>query len=1072
MLAALPLFVSVSAISADRPLTTLHDVTVIATDAARPVILAAQPEHKRYIVELKTLPVATYRDEKLGTVLSRDNSGRIALGSHTVSQHQQELKQEQDAAVSAMQQLFPEMTVDKRFDMVFNGVVIEGTALDSEQLTALSYVKQVYEDRLVYVNTQSSLSTIDAPAAWSLLRGQDTAGSGIKIAVIDSGIRPENPMFDDDGIRAPTVSELPTDDYCRTVQPSFCNNKVIVARSYPAPEERVAAEHMTPLAYHSHGPHIAGTVAGRRITATLNNGSTTELSGVAPGAHLMVYKALYANAEGKAVGYTSSLLAAINDAVRDGAHIINNSWGGIAGEDPDFSPYKAVYQAVEDAGVLMVSAAGNNGASGSGTIGCPGCIEAGITVANTDKTDKVHPTSSRGPNGDSRFIKPDLSAPGTAILSAASPDENNSKASVVFKSMTGTSMAAPHVAGAAALLKAAHPTWTPAQLKAALTTTSYPDVLDSDGQPANVFAAGAGRLDIGKAINAGLTVAPVSIAGHYCLNSCQFSIDAGHLATGSLNWTGQLRFADNSGVTGELSVNGIKTDIMSFSDTAKRRSFSVDIDTVYAEKDQWHFGEILWRDNSGRYPDARIPVAVYAGNSSNKNQLISAGAAVAPGASAVLSTQWENVISADGLQIYIPDGVSVEGQPVINITDQMQSRSESARFNPDTGVIRWTGALNSWFTPVSGWSLPSLTQNTSLAPVGCTGSGACDEGSFSLQVADKKVTYLGMPVSSMTFHSNGYLTFNDKTIDGQSFLNDNLPTGRATGAVLAPFWTDLDISASGEWYAVSRTISGRQYYVLEWNNARLAEDNSNNRYTFQVILAQGGNGDTYINYIDIGSIPSRLTVGVQDFSGKGSALYNNGTGIAPVSGTAYRVEKSAGGQAELSYQLSSRQLKTMQLNQGAAASVNLADRSSVKYIIKSELLAGSQTTTAYSLFEVIPENIGTLQGVNITRLPDNGAIVVEDNGIATYTPFSGFSGKDRFSYTLMDINGRTTSEAEVAITVMATIQTPKPPPPLTPVTNAPIPSATPDTNSGSSGGSLGYAVLLFLILFYRQRMHS
>lgn len=1059
------LSVSAADIPADKQLTG-SVVTAIAAERtgrigkAKP--FTVHSGHKRYIVELNSPPVAVYREKKQQEVsLARDSSRRAAVRS--AEQHRRTVAQEQDAVVSAIQQVFPTAAVDKRFDMVFNGVVIEGTALDAEQLTTLPNVKRVYEDRLVYVNTDNSLAVTGASAAWSLLNGQDLAGAGIKIAVIDSGIRPENPMFDDAGISTPATSGLPADDYCRTHEPSFCNDKVIVARTYPAPPDKAVAEYLTPLAYNSHGTHVAGIIAGRRVVATLDNGNSAELSGVAPGAYLMVYKALYATTDGRAAGYSSSLLAAINDAVKDGAHIINNSWGGLAGEDPDFSPYKAVYQAVEEAGVLLVSAAGNDGESGAGTIGCPGCIEAGITVANTNNLDRVHPTSSRGPNGDNRFIKPDLAAPGTSILSAASPDENSSTAPFAFKAMTGTSMAAPHVAGAAALISAAHPSWTPAQIKAALTTTSHPDVQNTDGTAANAFATGAGRLDISQAINAGLAVSPVSVAGHYCLNRCQFSLSAGHLAKEAVTWAGSLTFDKSSGVTGILSIDGTNTDAMSLNSTATQRYFSVVVDTAYAQKEQWHFGEVVWQDTGGKYPDARIPVAVYAGNSSNKNQLTSSGAVIMPGQYAQLTTQWDNIVSASGLQIYIPDGVTVEGQPVATITDSTLHGSSVARYNPEAGVIRWSGALNSWFTPADRWALPSLAHNTALTPVGCHSSNACDEGMFTLQVEDKGITYLGMSVKNITFHSNGYLTFNSKPINGQVFLNDELPTSRASGAVLAPFWTDLDIAAAGDWYAASREISGKRYYILEWNNAYHATDSSNNRYTFQVILAQGGTEETYINYIDIGPLPERLTVGVQDFSGKGSSFYYNGTGIEPASGSAYRIEKSAGSQVELTYLVSSRQLKTMQLHQDTTAVVDLTDRSSARYIIKSELQAGSQTTTAYSLFEVVPETIGQVQSVSITRQPDNGAVTTDKNGMATYTPAAGFSGRDLFGYTLTDTAGKTTSEAIVGITVIAAAQPDEPPVP---------PSSSAGSGAGnteSSGGVFSYWLLLWLPLLLVRR---
>ncbi len=107
---------------------------------------------------------------------------------------------------------------------------------------------------------------------------------------------------------------------------------------------------------------------------------------MAPGAYLMAYKALFQvfRADGTVTGSGSNvmLLEALDWAVKDGADVINNSWGGGAGGDPAASPYQESFLAAEAAGVVVVTAAGNDG-PGAKTIGCPSCIESGISVAST-----------------------------------------------------------------------------------------------------------------------------------------------------------------------------------------------------------------------------------------------------------------------------------------------------------------------------------------------------------------------------------------------------------------------------------------------------------------------------------------------------------------------------------------------------------------------------------------------------------------------------------------------------------------------------------------------------------------
>ena len=107
--------------------------------------------------------------------------------------------------------------------------------------------------------------------------------------------------------------------------------------------------------------------------------------------------------------------------------------------------------------------------------------------------------SSRGPAG--LFLKPDITAPGVQILAGNTPDPRRRSPSgppgEYFQAIAGTSMSSPHIAGSALLLKAAHPTWTPGQIKSALMTTAKTDVVKEDlTTPADPFDIGAGRVDL------------------------------------------------------------------------------------------------------------------------------------------------------------------------------------------------------------------------------------------------------------------------------------------------------------------------------------------------------------------------------------------------------------------------------------------------------------------------------------------------------------------------------------------------------------------------------------------------
>ena len=116
--------------------------------------------------------------------------------------------------------------------------------------------------------------------------------------------------------------------------------------------------------------------------------------------------------------------------------------------------------------------------------------------------------SSRGPVG--AFLKPDITAPGVQILGAMTPTPDSlvdGPPGEYFQAIAGTSMSAPHVAGAAILLAALHPDWTPGQIKSAMMTQAVTRVVKEDGRtPADPFDMGAGRVDVGAAARAPLTI--------------------------------------------------------------------------------------------------------------------------------------------------------------------------------------------------------------------------------------------------------------------------------------------------------------------------------------------------------------------------------------------------------------------------------------------------------------------------------------------------------------------------------------------------------------------------------------
>jgi subtilisin family serine protease len=147
-------------------------------------------------------------------------------------------------------------------------------------------------------------------------------------------------------------------------------------------------------------------------------------------------------------------------------------------------------------GVVCVVAAGNSGPT-TYTVGSPGAAESAITVGASTQDDVIASFSSAGPTEDNR-IKPDVVAPGVDIVGArAAGTSMGTPFSQYYTMASGTSMAAPQVAGAAALLLDAHPSWKPIQVKMALT--NYAKDLG-----ASVLEQGSGRIDVCRAVNASI----------------------------------------------------------------------------------------------------------------------------------------------------------------------------------------------------------------------------------------------------------------------------------------------------------------------------------------------------------------------------------------------------------------------------------------------------------------------------------------------------------------------------------------------------------------------------------------
>jgi len=397
----------------------------------------------------------------------------------------------QQAVVSArIEQAIPSSRIRWRYRLVANGLAV---VLPRSEISHLAHVPGVAE---VWPNVRyHSLAVklgpqqIGADKLWG--PSFETAGNGMKIGIIDDGVEANHPYFNSSGFQYPPG--FPKG------QTQLATPKVIVQRTFapPSPTWKYASTPFDPTGSY-HATHVAGIAAG---VHGIQVGPDT-LSGVAPNAYIGNYKALTIPTPGFGLdGNSAEIAAAIEAAVADGMDVINLSLG-----EPEVEPSRdLVVKALEGAaaaGVVPVIAAGNDfDEFRYGSVSSPANAPSAITVAAVTSSNAIADFSSAGPTPLSLQMKPDVAAPGVDVISSLPANQGG-----LFGTLSGTSMAAPVVSAAAALLKERHPTWTVAEIKSALEQTGDP-VADVP-----VTRDGGGVIDLPRADVPLLFAAPTGLS--------------------------------------------------------------------------------------------------------------------------------------------------------------------------------------------------------------------------------------------------------------------------------------------------------------------------------------------------------------------------------------------------------------------------------------------------------------------------------------------------------------------------------------------------------------------------------
>jgi subtilisin family serine protease len=309
----------------------------------------------------------------------------------------------------------------------------------------LAGVTRVWLDRRVRGTAlDPNLTQIGAPAAWD--RG--LTGRGVRVAVVDSGIDATHPDL---------------------------RGKVVAAANF--------SDSGTTTDRFGHGTHVASIVAGTGARAA------GQRRGVAFGARLLNAKVL----DDFGFGSESGVIAGMEWAAGQRARVANLSLG--AGPTDGSDPVSQALDRISARSrVLFVVSAGNDGPRAQ-TVSSPGSATAALTVGAVDVHEALADFSSRGPRFGDYAMKPDVTAPGVDVVAArATGTSLGDPVDQWYTRLSGTSMAAPHVAGAAAVLAQQWPDWSPARIKSVLMGTAAPN------PELGVYQQGGGRLDVAHAV--------------------------------------------------------------------------------------------------------------------------------------------------------------------------------------------------------------------------------------------------------------------------------------------------------------------------------------------------------------------------------------------------------------------------------------------------------------------------------------------------------------------------------------------------------------------------------------------
>jgi hypothetical protein len=590
-------------------------------------------------------------------------------------------------------------------------------------------------------------------------------------------------------------------------------------------------------------------------------------------------------------------------------------------------------------------------------------------TATATLPDMMAAFSSRGPLGD--YIKPDVTAPGVQVLAGMTPQPTgitNGPTGNLYQAIAGTSMSSPHSAGVSALVKSAHPDWSPAMIKSALMTSSVQSVVKEDGvTPATPFDDGAGSIRADRAVSPTLVFDETTADFVASATNPLHRVDLNLASVDAPTMTGVIttkRTATNvSGEDQQLDVSVSAPEGAQILVSDKGPGISSDNKIHLAKNgttDIWitisapeiangqYFGRITLTPKKGGNP-VTMPIA-----------FVKKQGAVTLANDCTPSTFLERT-GVTRCSATVANFGSVPALVDLTVTSEgkgLDFSNASAPATASSDSVKWSGSLSPAMAP----KLNPITDITGDGPDG----GYLDLSLIGVGnvagVGDDTITnftvptfyYGSEPYSSIGVVSNGYVVVGGGTSADVVFTPQTFPNAARPNNTLAPLWTDLNPSATGAGAIRVATLSGGgfRWIVVDWAGVKNFGNATTHSFELWIQYAAPGLTGAATEAITYSYGPN-LT-----FPGDGPGLGNAGTGdpdsgrnwgaenrdgtsganiaTAPVNGHEFAIHTApptAGGAATITYSASAKKAGTYKVVAGMTSNVTPGTTQVVKTLI-------------------------------------------------------------------------------------------------------------------------------------------